>query len=286
MSGPDVAVLGAGGRLGAALAARLAARGLAVRALRHRGTAPLPGGIEVVQADATDPGSLRQAMAGARAIATTIPPGLLPAVLDALPDTCTRLALTGSARRHTRFPDDRAAQVIRAEQAFLARGIAGVLLHATMVYGGEGENNVARVAAYIRRFGVVPLPGGGVSLIQPIHSSDVVRALEAALVLPALDRPEVLVAPGPEPLSYAGFVRAIADAIGLRVRILPLPAPLLMAAAPLTRLVPGLPRIEASEIRRLLEDKAFDPGPLRNLLGIEPLPLGEGLARTFAPRPS
>lgn len=278
--GHSIAVLGAGGRLGAALVAALHRKGLPVRALRHRGRASLPDGIDPVQADATDPASLRAALAGVSAVATTIPPGLLPAVLDALPDTCRRLAITGSARRYTRFPDVRSRLVAEAEARFLARGIPGVLLHPTMIYGGAGENNVARVAAYVRRFGVVPLPGGGTALIQPIHADDVVACLVAALTRP-LNAPEVVVAPGPSPIAYAGFVRAIASAIGQRVRILPLPARLLMAAAPLTALLPGLPRIRADEVRRLLEDKAFDPGPLRDRLGIEPIGLAEGLARTF-----
>jgi hypothetical protein len=30
-----------------------------------------------------------------------------------------------------------------------------------------------------------------------------------------------------------------------------------------------------------MEDKAFDTGAMRQILGIEPLPLAEGLARTF-----
>ncbi len=83
-------------------------------------------------------------------------------------------------------------------------------------------------------------------------------------------------------MTYADFVRLIAAAAGLpRPRIVPVPgAPLLLAAA-LTRLLPGIPTIHAAEIRRLMEDKAFDTGAMRQILGIEPLPLAEGLARTF-----
>ncbi len=62
---------------------------------------------------------------------------------------------------------------------------------------------------------------------------------------------------GPEPLPYADFVRAVAAAAGLGPpRIVPVPAALLLALAPLTAL-PLLPRIRAGEVRRLLEDKGF-----------------------------
>ena len=64
--------------------------------------------------------------------------------------------------------------------------------------------------------------------------------------------------------------------------VLPLPAWVLMAASPLTRL-PGLPRIGPDEIRRLTEDKAFDITMMRETLGISPMPLAEGLRQTFRP---
>jgi hypothetical protein len=57
-----------------------------------------------------------------------------------------------------------------------------------------------------------------------------------------------------------------------------------MAAATLTRL-PFLPTITANEIRRLLEDKAFDITAMRTQLGIDPISLAQGLARTFPRNP-
>ncbi len=40
-------------------------------------------------------------------------------------------------------------------------------------------------------------------------------------------------------------------------------------------------RAGPDEIRRLTEDKAFDTAPMRDLLGIVPVALGDGLAMTF-----
>ena len=64
----------------------------------------------------------------------------------------------------------------------------------------------------------------------------------------------------------------------------PLPLAPLLVTAPLLRLIPGLPRIRADKLRRLTEDKAFDTGPMRALLGVAPIGLAEGLALTFPPR--
>ena len=88
---------------------------------------------------------------------------------------------------------------------------------------------------------------------------------------------------GPAPIAYADFVRAIAAAAGLAApRIVPVPAALLMALAPLT-LLPGLPRVRGPEIRRLLEDKAFATDAMTTLLGVASMPLAAGLARCFGP---
>ena len=153
-----------------------------------------------------------------------------------------------------------------------------------MIYGAAGEDNVQRLAALLRRLPIVPLPGGGRALVQPVHQSDVTRSLRAAMDH-AWDGPHALVVAGPDALPYADFVRAVAHAAGLRPpRIVPVPAALLRALSPLTRL-PGLPRIGADEIRRLGEDKAFAIADMRRILAVEPIALAAGLALTFRTPP-
>jgi len=94
----------------------------------------------------------------------------------------------------------------------------------------------------------------------------------------------VVVIAGPEAVSYADFTRAIARADGINpLRVVSLPAMLLMLGAAIARHVPGLPKVEAAEIRRLLEDKDFDIAPMQAILGVQPRTLAAGLAETFAP---
>ena len=58
-------VLGASGGIGGAVTRELAARGHRVRAVDRRGRAEVPAGVERVAADASDPGDMREACAGA-----------------------------------------------------------------------------------------------------------------------------------------------------------------------------------------------------------------------------
>jgi uncharacterized protein YbjT (DUF2867 family) len=277
-----VHVAGATGRSGMALCRALIARGTQVIPVVRDAAKWRAGGLAGTprQADLTDAAALAAALGDATRVASCAHARHAAAILSAAAHA-GRFVFLGSTRRFTRWPDDHGRGVIAGERALLESGRAGVMLHPTMIYGATGEDNVQRLAALLRRLPVVPLPGGGRALVQPIHQSDVTRC-----VLAALDRdwdgPGTLVVAGPSPLPYADFVRAVAAAAGLRPpRIVKVPAWPLIAAAPLVARLPGLPRVGAAEIRRLLEDKAFDIGPMVAELGVRPLPLTEGLALTF-----
>jgi uncharacterized protein YbjT (DUF2867 family) len=271
-----IGVVGGGGRVGRLVVARLVARGLKVVAIvRDRSRTPgMPPEVQVRTIDEAD------ALAGLRAVACCAPVVAIPGLAAALGDAAVRLVAVGSTRRFTGFPDPAADLVRAAEAAVLARAAASLILHPTMIYGAAGENNVKRIAALIRRARLLPLPGGGKSLIQPIHVEDVADCVVAALLAdPPLSG--TLMIAGPAPLTWAEFARAIAAAAGLRVAILPVPLGLARLAGAAARLVPGVPRVTQAELERLLEDKDFDIAPMRQRLGVVPRPLEEGLRATL-----
>ncbi len=277
-------VIGAAGRSGLALCRSLLGDGWTVKPLVRNAlkwaAAGLPSPPRV--ADVGDGTALRAALADATVVVSCVHARHAGVILAAAP-AAARFVFLGSTRRFTRWPDAHGAGVIAGDLAFLASGRSGVMLHPTMIYGAEGEDNVQRLAALLRRVRVLPLPGGGRALVQPIHQDDVTRAMRAAIRV-TWNAPESLVIAGPEPLPYAHFARAVARAAGLPpLRIVPVPGRLLIAAAPLVARLGRMPHIRPEEIRRLLEDKAFDIGPMRARLGVDPMTLAHGLALTFAP---
>lgn len=280
-----VHIIGASGRSGTALCRSLLADDIdfvpVVRnAAKWRAAGiPVPARI----ADLADTERMDDALRDATRIVCCAHARHTAAVLAvARPDA--RFVFLGSTRKFTRWPDAHGNGVLAGEAAFLASGRSGVMLHPTMIYGAQGEDNVQRLATLLRYLPFVPLPGGGSALVQPINQDDVTRAIRAAFGR-AWQGPHTLVIAGPKPLPYADFVRAIAHASAQRQpRIVTLPAGPLMALASILRYVPGLPRIDPTEIRRLLEDKSFDVHPMIDALGFTPMPLHEGLAHTFTRR--
>ncbi len=295
MTHPPVHVIGASGRSGTALCRALLARGTAVVAvvrspdrLAQAGLTPGTPGLSTRTADLASLDTLAAALAGAARVVSLAHARHAGAILAASPGGARHVFL-GSTRMHTRWPDAHGQGVRAGEAAFLRSGRDGVMLHPTMIYGAQGEDNVQRLAALLRRLPapggrpLVPLPGGGRALVQPIHQSDVTACVLAALARD-WNGPHALTIAGPEAVPYAAFIRLVADAAGLAPpRVVAVPAAPLIAATVLTRL-PFLPRIRAGELRRLLEDKAFDIVPMRAALGVAPIPLERGLAITFAPQ--
>ncbi len=284
-SSSPVHVIGASGRSGLALVRALHARAVPVVPVVRDRARWAAAGIDLPPrlADLRDPRALLAALRDAERVVSTAHARHVPEVLDAAPPPARRVFL-GSTRKFTRWPDAHGNGVLAGERALLASGRDGVILHPTMIYGADGENNVRRLAALLRRLPFAPLPGGGRALVQPIHQSDL-----TASILSALDRdwhgPHALVVAGPEAMPYRDFLAAVATAAGLPPRrVLPVPAFLLMAAVLLARPIPRLPRIGPDEVRRLLEDKAFDVAPMREMLGVAAIHLDDGLALTFGSR--
>jgi uncharacterized protein YbjT (DUF2867 family) len=222
-----IAVVGATGRSGAALVRVLIATGTSfVPVLRNKAKWDALGFAGAPHiADATDPQSLRAALQGAEIVVSTVYASFAPSLIAAAPPGA-RLILMGSTRRYSHWPDANGDVVRAGEAALLASGRAGVILHPTMIYGSQGEDNVRRLARLLARLPFAPLPGGGRALVQPIYQDDVTRALLAAIRYPWTQAESMVIA-GPEALSYRDFLAAVGRAAGLPSRpILPLPAAL------------------------------------------------------------
>lgn len=277
-----VHIIGASGRSGLALARSLQADGIAVVPVVRNPEKWRASGLagDPRQADLRAAEALRPALAGARRIVSCAHARHAPAIVEAAPPGAV-LVLLGSTRKFTQWPDAHGNGVLAGEAALMASGRAGVMLHPTMIYGAQGEDNVQRLAALMRRLPCLPLPRGGRFLVQPIHQTDVTASIRAALER-SWDGPHSLVIAGPEPVTYAEFTRAVGRAAGLRPPlIIPFPAAPLILLARLTRHVTIMPPVQPEEIRRLLEDKNFDITAMRTMLRVEPIPLAKGLAQTF-----
>jgi uncharacterized protein YbjT (DUF2867 family) len=228
----------------------------------------MPAGAARRVADFDDAPALKAALADARRVVSCANAAHVPAILAALPETPPeRLVLMGSTRRFSAVPDATAEHVRQAEALLAGLPVPSVMLLASLIYGAGGSV-VDGLAARLRRSRFLPLPGGGRSLVQPIHIDDVAAALAAAIVRDEAPGAPIVVA-GPAPISYGAMVKTIARGIGRPVVILAVPGWLFSAMGHALALVPGFAGLGGS-LRRLVEDKAYDVGEMRRRLGVSP----------------
>ena len=260
-----VHVLGASGRSGAALCRSLLADGVApvpvVRNPARWAATGIAGPPRV--ADLTDPAALRTALADATAhrLLRPCPPrrrGHRRRPAAGAPGVPRQHAqihpLAGRARqrragRRGRVPRLRPPRRDAAPDDDLRRRRARTTSSASPPCCAACPSCRCRAAAR--------------ALVQPIHQDDCHRAPSAPPWTVQWDGPHSLVIAGPTALPYADFVRAVAAAAGLRRR----GSCRCRAGAAARRRAadPAAPvAADASapaEIRRLLEDKAFDIAP-------------------------
>ena len=252
----------------------LARSAAAARAVADRGAQPVTGDL-----DAAD--NLAEIFAAARCAAlvnlASLGFGHGPAIVAATQQAGIRRAIFVSSTAVTTALAAPAKRIrLAAEHRIGESGLDWTILRPTMIYGAPGDRNLSRLLALLTRVPVLPVPGGGRQLQQPVHAADV-----AGAVLAAAERPEATgtcydVA-GPEPLAFAELLRICAGAVASRTRFVPVPlTPLVTVARGYERLS-HRPRIRAEQLLRLAEDKAFAIGDAARDLGYAPRPFAAGI---------
>ncbi len=164
-----------------------------------------------------------------------------------------------------------------------------------MIYGAAGDRNMSRLLTLLAsgRAPVLPVPGGGQRLQQPVHVADVAAAVLACVRAPQAAGSSYDVA-GPAPLAFGDLLRAAAGAVGKRVRLVPVPLGPVVALTRCYELLSRHPRIRAEQWQRLAEDKTFPIDAAARDLGYAPRSFSDGiraeatalgLAPSSAPRP-
>lgn len=269
-------VTGGSGFLGGYVLAEAARRGhtcvalarspAAALAVSAYGALPLDGNLD-------EPSALAGAFASARCDAlvnlASLGFGHAPAIVDAAVGSgLDRAVFVSTTAVTTALPARSKAVRLAAERTIASSALKWTTLRPTMIYGAPGDRNLSRLltrlagaqrALVVRGRQVplvVPVPGGGRQLQQPVHVADL-----AGAVLTAVERAETAgrrydVA-GPQPLTFADLLRTAAAAAGCPVRLLPVPLAPVIALTRCCEKLGRRPGIRAEQWQRMAEDKAF-----------------------------
>lgn len=165
-----------------------------------------------------------------------------------------------------------------AEQ--LVRGYRGdwLIVRPGNVYG-PGDEVVSLLLKMVRALPVVPVIGGGDQPFQPIWAEDCATAL--ALAVESSRSGEALDLAGEETITASELLDRLEEITDRHPRRAPLPERLAMAGAELAETLGVDVRLHPDQLVMLAEGNVIRPGAtnaLRDVFGIEPTPLADGLA--------
>src|SRR5690606_33205822 len=101
---------------------------------------------------------------------------------------------------------DYAITKLAGEDALRAFDLDWVILRPSVIYG-EGSHGGTSMLRGLAAFpGVIPLPGAGDQMFQPLHIDDLCRSVAVALTDPRLVRTTISPV-GPEPLTLREILR-------------------------------------------------------------------------------
>lgn len=150
------------------------------------------------------------------------------------------------------------------------------IVQPSLVYGPDGVS--ARTFSMLASLPVIPLPGRGGQMIQPVHIDDVVACIVA--LLDSAEQKTRMVVAGPQPMSLRDFLYRLRNAMGLGTAyFLPIPMPLIRFAAKAGSLLPG--SLLDPETLQMLE-RGNTTGEVRSiaLSGWQPRPVENFIARS------
>lgn len=267
-----IVIFGASTDIGRRLALRLLDHGHRLK-LVSRAPSGLDGRAEIVAGE----------IAGAKAIARDAEIVVSCAharhtaeLLSRLSPAVETVVLVGSMWRYSRVANKAADEVRQAEAVFVASGRAGVMLHPTMIYGGHQEQNIQRLLSTIRRLPVLPAPGGGAKLVQPIHVDDVAECLAAAAVKSWQPGTIVPIA-GPRPIEWREMVRLCMQAEGRHRPIMPVSLRLLSAVSGALSALGVRSPLSDGQIARFTEDVSISVESMKSELAITPREFDVGI---------
>ena len=285
-SRPLAAVTGGAGALGSHLVHALCEAGWRVRCLEHR--RKVPRADEIVQGDVLEPNALERLLVGADACvhAAAVTHARSSAAYRRTNVGGTRAVAAAAERAGVRrlvhlstsalAPDGGAysRSKLEAERALAGSRVVVTILRLPEVYAAGGREGIDGLIARARAGRPLFVVGRGVHEVRPVHVDDVVAVVPRTLVSERAAGQTYTLAG--ESLSLRAFAEACLLAFGSSSRIVPVPEPLVAAAAVLARVLP-LP-LYPDQLARLRGSRP-DPSPAAAPdLGFEPRPLGAGLA--------
>lgn len=165
-----------------------------------------------------------------------------------------------------------------AEECVICSRLEWTILRPTMIYGAPDDRNMIRLLSFIKRWHIMPIPGSGDKLQQPVHVDDVAGAIVTAFFSTNTIRKAYNIS-GKEPLDFNQVVDLAAAALKSKVYKIHIPLTLLRILFKVYEFFVKNPKLKEEQLLRLNEDKAFGYDEASRDFGYSPKSFQEGIQK-------
>lgn len=177
----------------------------------------------------------------------------------------------------------------QAERIVVGAGLPYTIFRPSLVLGPDGEF-VAQMKDLVLHGGlapwvpspVIPVPGAGFNLFQPIWADDLAQCLVKALTTGATIN-QLYEVGGATQLSFNEIIKGFARGLGVPKKpLVHAPIPLLSVAAAVLEKVSPTPPVTRDQLKNLGLDNITTSQAVKEVFGLDPLPFDQMLARIFS----
>jgi uncharacterized protein YbjT (DUF2867 family) len=293
-----VTVFGGTGFLGQRVVRHLSGQGFSLRiALRHpeRAATFENSAPQSIRADIHDEHAVAAALAGAYAVVNAVSlyrergDETFHAMHVELAGRLARQAGRAGVERFVQIsgigadPASRSLYIRKRGEGELAvqAAFAKAIIVRPAVMFGPDDAFLTTLVKLLKRLPACPLFGRGLTRLQPAFVEDVAEAIARAIE-PGAAHPVTYELGGPRIYTYKDLLKEIADRLGKRPLLLPIPFTLWRAMAGIAELLPAAP-LSRNQVELMEVDTAASPAmPGFGALGIEPKPIAHVLGQVLA----
>ncbi len=154
-----------------------------------------------------------------------------------------------------------------------------LIIRPTLVYGRYDERYVKKLLDIIKKYNVVPIPGNGKKLFQPVFVEDVVKSIENGL---KYDIQGEYVIAGPSKISYDEFAEGVLKELNINKLLVHIPTILLKLVNSFNKRMKK-PKFGFFQVKSLEIDKIYDISKTVQIFRYKPTSFKIGIKKTIRP---
>jgi len=167
-----------------------------------------------------------------------------------------------------------------AEEMVRASGLPHTILRPPLMFGCFDAKHLGVITRMLERAPVLPIPGSGRYLRQPLYVMDLCRVILRCLERGPTGTTHNLI--GHERIDFIDLLRTIARERGLRRLLLPVPLPVFSIALTAGAIVLRRPSFTREQLEALVAGDDFPVEGWTDTFGVRYTPFAEGLREVYA----